>query len=62
VVPCSQRLLQAVEGLVEPTHQLRVCGVNEANWLRVVDGPRECAVEEDVLDIELVHVPTPRDS
>jgi hypothetical protein len=32
-------LLQVVEGLVEPSHQLRVCGVNEANRLRVESVP-----------------------
>jgi hypothetical protein len=55
VAPRSQRLLQAVEGLVEPAHQLRVCGVNEADEL---DSLEECAVEEGVLDVELVHGPT----
>jgi hypothetical protein len=55
VVPRSRRLLQAVEGLVEPTHQLRVRGVNEAGGLRAVDGLRDCAVKESLLDIELVH-------
>jgi hypothetical protein len=62
VVPCSRHLLQVVEGLVEPAHQLRVCGVNEADGLRAVDGLRECAVEEGILDVELVHGPTPEDS
>jgi hypothetical protein len=55
VAPRSQRLLQAVEGLVEPAHKLRVCGVNEADGL---DSLEECAVEECVLDVELVHGPT----
>jgi hypothetical protein len=27
----------------------------------VVDGLGECAIEEGILDIELVHGPTPRD-
>jgi hypothetical protein len=40
VVPCSRRLLQAVEGLVEPAHQLRVRKVNETGGLRAVDGLR----------------------
>jgi hypothetical protein len=62
VVPRSRRLLQAVEGLIEPAHQLRVRGVNEACGLRAVDGTIECAVEESVLDVELVHGPTPGDS
>jgi hypothetical protein len=42
VVPYSRRLLQTVEGLVEPAHQLRVCGVNKASGLRAVDGLGEC--------------------
>jgi hypothetical protein len=62
VVPRSRHLLQAVEGLVEPTHQLRVRGVNEADRLRAVDGLGECAMEEGILDVELVHGPTPRES
>jgi hypothetical protein len=51
VVPRSRRLLQAVEGLVEPAHRLRVRGVNEANGLRAVDGLGECAMEESVLHV-----------
>jgi hypothetical protein len=62
VVPRSRRLLHAVEGLVEPAYQLRVRRVNKAGGLRAVDGLGECAVEESVLDIELVHRPTPGDS
>jgi hypothetical protein len=62
VVLCSRRLLQAVEGLVEPAHQLRVHRINEADGLRAVDRLGECAVEEGVLDVELVHGPTLGDS
>jgi hypothetical protein len=62
VVPRSRRLLQAVEGLVEPTHQLRVRRINEANGLRAVGCLKECAVEEGVLDVEQVHGPVPGDS
>jgi hypothetical protein len=62
VVPHSRRLLQAVEGLVEPTQQLRVSRVNEVGRLRAVDHLRECAVEEGILDVELVHGPTTGDS
>jgi hypothetical protein len=53
-----RRLLQAVEGLVEPTHQLRVHGINEVDGLRAVDGLEKSVVEEGSLDVELVHVPT----
>jgi hypothetical protein len=71
VVPCSRlllqavegtRLLQAIEGLVESRHQLRVCRVNEVGGLRAVDSLRECAMEEGVLDVDLGHGPTPGDS
>jgi hypothetical protein len=62
IVPHSRHLLQAVEGLVEPAHQLRMHGVNEASGQRAVDGLGECAMEEGILDDELVHGPTPGDS
>jgi hypothetical protein len=39
-----------------------VRGVNEAGELRAVDSLRECVMKEDVLDVELVHRPTPGDS
>jgi hypothetical protein len=59
VVPRSRRLLQAVERLLEPTHQIMVHMVNEAGGLRAVDCLGECALEEGVLDVELVHRPAP---
>jgi hypothetical protein len=39
-----------------------VCGINEASGLRAVDSLRECAVEEGILDVELVYGPTPGDT
>jgi hypothetical protein len=39
-----------------------VRGVNEASRLRAIYSLRECAVEEGVLDVELVHGPTLGDS
>jgi hypothetical protein len=39
-----------------------VRGVSEVGGLRVVDGLGECAMEEGVLDIELMHGPTPGDN
>jgi hypothetical protein len=39
-----------------------VTQVNEVGGLRAVDHLEECAVEEGILDIELVHEPTPGDS
>jgi hypothetical protein len=62
VVARSWHLLQTVEGLVEPTHQLRVSRVNEAGGLRAVDYLGECVMEEGILDVELVHGPTLEDS
>jgi hypothetical protein len=62
VVLCSRRLLQAVVGLVELAHQLRVSRVNEVSGLRAVDYLGECAMEEGILHVELVHEPTPGDS
>ena len=61
MVSSSRRLLQAVEELVEPAHQLRVSGVNEAGGLGAVDRLGEGAVEEGVLDVQLVHRPAPGD-
>jgi hypothetical protein len=58
VAPRSRHLLQVVEGLIEPAHQLRVHRVNRAGGLRAVDRLGECAVEEGVLDVELEHGPT----
>jgi hypothetical protein len=39
-----------------------VSRVNEAGRLRAVDYLGECAMEEGILDVELVHEPTPGDS
>jgi hypothetical protein len=61
VVLSSRRLLQAIEGPVEPTHQLRVSGVNEVGSLGAINRLDKGAIEESVLDIELVHMPTSRD-
>jgi hypothetical protein len=47
---------------MELTHQLKVSRVNEAGGLRPVDHLREGAMEEGVLDVELVHGPMPGDS
>jgi hypothetical protein len=60
VVPSSRHLLQTVEGLVEPTHQVGVGRVDESCGLGTVDRLRESVVKESVFDIELVHGPAPR--
>jgi hypothetical protein len=48
VVPSSRRLLEAIEGFVEPAHQLRVSGVTSG--LAAIDRLGEGVVEEGVLD------------
>jgi hypothetical protein len=45
VVPSPRRMLQALEGLFELTHKLRVSGVNEAGRLGAVDHLGECVIE-----------------
>jgi hypothetical protein len=55
VEPYSRRLLQAVEGIVEPAHQLSMSGVKEVGGLGAVDRLDEGAMEEGFLDVELVH-------
>jgi hypothetical protein len=61
VVPRSRHLLQELEGLVEPAHQVRLRRVNEAGRLRA-HYLGECTVKEGILDIELVHGPALGDS
>jgi hypothetical protein len=43
-----------------PTHQLRVSRVNEVDALGTVDRLDEGVMEKDILNIQLVHSPTPR--
>jgi hypothetical protein len=62
VVPSPRHRLQAEEGLVEPTHQLWVSGVNEAGGLALGDFVSEGAVEEDVLNIQVVNKLSPRET
>jgi hypothetical protein len=61
MVPSLWSLLQTVEELVEPAHQVGVGGVDESCGLGVVDRLRESAMKESVLDVELVHRPAPRE-
>jgi hypothetical protein len=44
-------LLQAIEGLVKTTHQLKVSGLNKAGGLVSVDRLIENVVEEGVIDV-----------
>jgi hypothetical protein len=61
VVPSSRLLLQTVERLMEPAHQVGVDGVDKSCGLGAVDRLRESVVKESVLDVELVHGPTSRE-
>jgi hypothetical protein len=52
-------LLEAVEGPVEPPDHVRARGVHEPRRLTAVDGLSEGAMQEGVLDVELVNWPGP---
>jgi hypothetical protein len=54
-IPSLECLLQDVEGLVEPAHQVGVSGVNEVGGLAAIDCLRERVVEEGVLKIQMVN-------
>jgi hypothetical protein len=43
------------------TDLVQTSGVNETGGLAVVDGLRQSAMEEDILDIELMYCPIPRE-
>jgi hypothetical protein len=58
-VPGPRRLLEAVEGAVQPADQVRVSGVDEAGGLAAVESLRQSDMEEGVLDVELVDRPVP---
>jgi hypothetical protein len=50
-------LLEAVEGPVEPADHVRARAVHEPHPLTAIDGLVDCAVQEGVLDVELVNWP-----
>jgi hypothetical protein len=54
-----RRLLEAVQGAVQPADQIRMSGGDEAGGLAVVDRLRQSAVEEGILDVELMDCPIP---
>jgi hypothetical protein len=56
-VPCPWRLLEAVQGLVQPADQIWTVSVDEASGLAAVDSLRQSAMEEGILDIELMDRP-----
>jgi hypothetical protein len=59
-VPRAWSLFQATEVLVELAHTIAVNGVHEAGWLASVDVLVDEAVEEGVVDVQLVHQPGTR--
>jgi hypothetical protein len=61
LVPCTRSLLEAVEGLVEPTDMRRVCGVDKARRLLAVDHLVKIAMKEGILDIQLMNRPSTGD-
>ena len=61
LVPSPRSLLEAIEGLVEPTDMLRMIRVDEARWLLAVDHLVKITMEKGVLDVELVYRPCTRD-
>jgi hypothetical protein len=56
-IPGMWRLLEAVEGAVQPVDQVRVSSVEEAGGLAAIDSICQSAMEEGVLDIELMDHP-----
>ena len=55
--PCARGLFQTVEGAVELADMAGVAGVEEAGWLLAEDRLGEVAVQEGVLDVQLVDRP-----
>jgi hypothetical protein len=51
VVLSLECLLQVVEGLVEPIHQLMVSGINKVGGLVAVDYLGDGVIEEGIFDI-----------
>jgi hypothetical protein len=60
-VPGPRRLLEAVERAVQPADQIRTGFVDEAWGVVAVDSLRQSAVEEHILDVELMDRPIPRE-
>jgi hypothetical protein len=60
-VPSPWRLLEAVKGPVQPADQIRTVGVDEAGGLAAVHSLRQSAMEEGILDIELMDRPVARE-
>jgi hypothetical protein len=48
-----------VEGAVQPVDQIRLSDVDEVSGLTTVDGLHQSAMEEGILDVELMDPPVP---
>ena len=57
--PSPRRLLEPIQGLDELAHMIGVVLVDEASWLVAVDALGEIAMQERILDVELVYCPPP---
>ena len=62
MVPCPGGLLEAVERLVEPTHHVGTRRVNKPCRLAAVDCLSENAMQEGILDVQLMHGPPASES
>jgi hypothetical protein len=58
-VPGPWRLLEAVEGAIQPADQVRTSFVDESGGLAAVDSLYQSVVEEGILDVELMDRPVP---
>lgn len=55
--PCPRRLLESIEGLDEQADMIGAVGVDETSRLMAVDAFRQIAVQECILDVELMNRP-----
>lgn len=58
LVPRSWSLSQAIQRLVQKANMIWTRAVDEARWLLAIDSFPELAMQESVLDIQLVHRPS----
>ena len=62
MVPSSRCLLEAVERLVEPADHIWAGGIGKSRGLTAVNCLSQSAMEESILDIQLMHRPGARAS
>ena len=62
MVPRPGGLLEAVERFVEPTHHVGTRRVNKPHRLAAVDCLSENAMQECILDVQLMHGPPASES